>query len=319
MRASDSVSVSPPAKINLHLRVGPKAADGFHPISSWMVTVGLFDKLDLELSHADADMDSASRVRLTCDDPAIPTDASNLIVKAAAAMFHAAEGEESAARRQAKPWSLSAALHKNIPVGAGLGGGSSDAAATMTALNRMLRLNWPPQRLAQIAATLGSDLPFFLFGPSSICAGRGEIVEPTPPPKPRHAVLLLPKIHMPTPAVYRKFDEMNLGRSDDLRNVPNWKQWSALNANDLMPLLINDLEPPAFAINPAVAEMHQRAGKTLNRIVRMSGSGSSLFSLFDSRSEAESAALHVEKTLDVNAVAVELCPYPYEKDNSFTE
>src|SRR5688572_18220035 len=157
MRAS--VSVSAPAKINLHLRVGPPTAgDGFHPISSWMVTVGLFDKLDLELSVAKhAAADSASRVRLTCDDPEIPTDGSNLVVRAAAAMFDELASEAVAAGRQAEPWSLSASLHKRIPVGAGLGGGSSDAAAAMMALNRVLGLSWSPRRLAQVAATLGSD------------------------------------------------------------------------------------------------------------------------------------------------------------------
>jgi hypothetical protein len=198
MRASQGrrrrrrASVSAPAKINLHLRVGPPTAgDGFHPISSWMVTVGLFDKLDLELTPADPDPDPAdagskSCIRLTCDDRAIPTDGSNLVVKAAAAMFDRIAGEATAAGRQAEPWSLSASLHKRIPVGAGLGGGSSDAAAMMIALSRLLGLDWPPQRLAHVAATIGSDLPFFFFGPSSVCTGRGEVVEPTPPPKPKH-------------------------------------------------------------------------------------------------------------------------------------
>ena len=298
MPASVSVSVTAPAKINLHLRVGPAAADGFHPLMSWMVTVGLFDKLDLELFP----VERVPRVRLTCDDPSIPTDESNLVVKAANAII--------AAGRQAEPWSLSASLHKSIPMGAGLGGGSSDAAATMIALNRMLGLNWSPERLAQIAASLGSDLPFFFFGPSSICTGRGEIVAPTPPPKPRHAVLLLPGIHMPTPAVYRKFDELNLGHPSAIRDVPDFERWAALDAIDLMPLLVNDLERPAFAINPTLAELHARAGEMLKRIVRMSGSGSSLFSLFDSRAEADSAANQIRNALKIDAIATDLCPYP---------
>jgi 4-diphosphocytidyl-2-C-methyl-D-erythritol kinase len=297
-------SVTAPAKINLHLRVGPLAADGFHPLLSWMATVGLFDKLDLELSP----QNHVPRVRLTCDDPSIPTDESNLIVKAANAII--------AAGRQAEPWSLSASLHKRIPTGAGLGGGSSDAAATMIALNRMLGLNWLPERLAQIAAELGSDLPFFFFGPSSICTGRGEIVAPTPPPKPRYAVLLLPGIHMPTPAVYRKFDELNLGHTSAIRDAPDFKQWAALDAIDLMRVLVNDLERPAFTINPNLAELHQQAGKTLKRIVRMSGSGSSLFSLFDSRAEADSAANRIRNALKVDAIATDLCPYLMQKDIS---
>jgi 4-diphosphocytidyl-2-C-methyl-D-erythritol kinase len=303
-----STRVLAPAKINLHLRVGPPptAGDGFHPLLSWMATVGLFDNLDLELSPpSDAQAESKPRVRLSCDDPSIPIDESNLIARAAAAMLDEAA---AAAHRRAEPWSLSAVLHKRIPVGAGLGGGSSDGAATMIALNSMLGLNGSRDRLAQLASRFGSDLPFFFFGPSSVCTGRGEIVQPIAPPKARHVILLLPENHMPTPAVYRRFDDMNLGRDDALRNVPNWDQWSTLSAADLLPLLINDLEPPAFAINPRLATLHQRATDALGRIVRMSGSGSSLFSLFDSRPEAESAAVYLSQELKTRVIAVDLCP-----------
>jgi 4-diphosphocytidyl-2-C-methyl-D-erythritol kinase len=304
MRAS-ATRVLAPAKINLHLRVGPPAHDGFHPLCSWMVTVGLFDTLDLEVSPAgDSRPGDFSRlVRLTCDDSAIPTDGSNLIVKAAHAML-----AQSAATAPSKPWSLSAALQKRIPVGAGLGGGSSDGAATILALNRLLGLNWPTPRLAEIGAGLGSDVPFFFFGSSSICTGRGEVVTPTPAPKVRHAVLVLPGIHMPTPAVYRRFDEMNLGRVETLTESVDWRGWSTLGATELMSRLVNDLEAPAFAINPQLADLHQRAGQLLGRVVRMSGSGSSLFCLFDSRHEAESAAVTLMDALAVRAIAVDLCP-----------
>jgi 4-diphosphocytidyl-2C-methyl-D-erythritol kinase len=121
---------------------------------------------------------------------------------------------------------------------------------------------------------------------------------------------------MPTPAVYRKFDELNLGHSSAIRDVPDFKQWATLDAIDLMPLLVNDLERPAFTINPTLAELHQRAGKTLKRIVRMSGSGSSLFSLFDSHTEADSAAIQIRNVLKVDAIATDLCPYPLQKDIS---
>jgi 4-diphosphocytidyl-2-C-methyl-D-erythritol kinase len=303
-----STRVAAPAKINLHLRVGPPTADGFHPLLSWMVTVGLFDILDLELSPA-SERD-APTVRLSCDDPSIPTDRSNLVVKAAAAMLELYALQ--AAHRQAEPWSLSAALRKRIPVGAGLGGGSSDGAATMMALDRLLALNSSPQRLATLAAQFGSDLPFFFFAPSSVCTGRGEIVEPIAPPTPRHAVLLLPDIHMPTAAVYRQFDQMNLGRNEALQDAPDWHRWSTLSATQLLPLLVNDLEAPAFAINPGLALLHQRSGNALGRIVRMSGSGSSLFSLFDSRPQAESAAVCLREALGdalgIRVIAVDLCP-----------
>jgi 4-diphosphocytidyl-2-C-methyl-D-erythritol kinase len=275
-----SLRVSAPAKINLHLRVGPvAAADGFHPLLSWMVTVGLFDNLEFTLVDVPG-------IDLSCDDPAIPR----------------ASGEAVGDRP-----GVVAALQKRIPVGAGLGGGSSDGAFTLIALDHLLGLNWPAQRMSDFAARFGSDLSFFFHGPSSICTGRGEIVRPTPAPKPRWAVLILPGIHMATPAVYRRFDEMRLGNAESLEKTPDWRQWATLDALALLPLLVNDLEPPAFSLSPALADLHARAIRAVGRIVRMSGSGSSLFTLFDGRDQAESAADCLRLDLRVDARAVELC------------
>jgi 4-diphosphocytidyl-2-C-methyl-D-erythritol kinase len=296
--SAEPLRVAAPAKINLHLRVGPPAANGFHPLESWMVTVGLFD--NLEFTHT-----PSPGVHLTCDDPALPTDASNLVVKCATALLDAAGLSSSTG--------LSIHLRKRIPAGAGLGGGSSDGAVTLLALNRFLDLHWPPDRLAQIANHFGSDLAFFCHGPSSICTGRGEIVRPTPRPKPRHALLILPPIHMPTPAVYRRFDELlPIHHSSFITHPsPGYPEWSNLPSCDLLPRLVNDLEPPAFSLSPALATLRARASEILeNRIVRMSGSGSSLFTLFDSADEAETSARRIRLTLGVRTEAVELAPTP---------
>ena len=293
-----SFRVSAPAKINLHLRVGPPTADGFHPLLSWMVTVGLFDNLEFTLVDAPG-------VSLSCDDTAIPCDGSNLIVKAASAMLEMvpSSGESTKHVR-----GVAAALHKQIPVGAGLGGGSSDGAFTLVALNRLLGLNWNAQRLGDIAARFGSDLSFFLHGSSSVCTGRGQIVQPITVPRPRYAVLILPGIHMATPAVYRQFDAMRLGNRVALENAPDWHKWSTLDALELLPLLVNDLEVPAFALNPQLASLHQAATSVAGRIVRMSGSGSSLFTLFDDLAAAETSAEQLRLNLGVTVRAVELCP-----------
>jgi 4-diphosphocytidyl-2-C-methyl-D-erythritol kinase len=288
-----------PAKINLHLRVGPPTAgDGFHPLLSWMVTVALFDNLEFTLVDTPG-------ITLSCDDPAIPRDASNLVVKTASALLDMtrASGE---ARRSAS--GVAAALQKRIPVGAGLGGGSSDGAFTLIALDRLLGLNWSAQQLGDFAARFGSDLSFFFHGPSSVCTGRGQIVNPISIPKPRWAVLILPGIHMATPAVYRRFDEMGLGDAKSLEIQPSWTHWATLNALELLPLLINDLEAPAFSLSPPLAELHARATRIVGRIVRMSGSGSTLFTLFDDRDETESSANRLRLEVGVNAQVVELCP-----------
>jgi len=285
-----SLHVSASAKINLHLRVGPPTADGFHPLSSWMVTVGLFD--NLEFTPVDR-----PGVWLSCDDPAIPCDASNLIVKTGAALL--------AARPEL---GVTVTLQKRIPVGAGLGGGSADGAFTLMALNHLFGLRQSADELSTLAAQFGSDLSFFLHGPSSVCTGRGEIVNPTPTPKARYAVLILPGIHMATPAVYRRFDEMGVGDSRTLAQPPDWKHWATLGAEQLLPLLVNDLEMPAFAINERLSELRDRAEALLERPVRMSGSGSTLFSLYDFREEAEILAGRIRLQLSVDARVVELCP-----------
>lgn len=296
--SANSIRIAAPAKINLHLRVGPPTADGFHPLLSWMATVGLFDKLELTLVEDDG-------VALSCDDPAIPIDGSNLIVKTAAAFLEANRASDEARKRGR---GVAITLEKRVPVGAGMGGGSSDGAFTLHALAGLLGMKWSAQQLGDFAARFGSDLSFFFHGPSSVCTGRGQIVRPIAVPRPRYAVLILPGIHMATPAVYRRFDEMGLGDANSLKNEPNWKNWTSLGALELLPLLVNDLEAPAFSLSAPLAELHARATELARRIVRMSGSGSSLFTLFDQRDEAETSAHRLRLELGVDVRAVELCP-----------
>jgi len=247
-----------PAKINLHLRVGPPRADGFHPLMSWMCMIGLYDELEIE--------PATTGVTLECNDPSIPTDGKNLVVKAALAV---------GANAKIK-------LTKRIPAGGGLAGGSSDAASTLMALGG--------DDLAKIAAKLGSDITFFLHGPSSVCTSLGEIVRPIDPPACGWAVLILPTFGMPTPAVYKKFDEMKLGRSQAIEAEPDWFAWTQLSAERLLPHLVNDLETPAFELNPLLRKLREEWEKRLGRPVRMSGSGSTLFTLYDTHVEANAAA-----------------------------
>lgn len=309
-----TVSVDCPAKINLHLRVGPARADGFHPLATWMCTVGLFDRLDLAIA-ADPDV-NAGPIRLTCDPPTVPTDDRNLVVRAAKAMREARPGRHSAA--------LDGRLCKRIPVGAGLGGGSSDAACALAAIDLLWPADGQPIQstdLRSIAARLGSDVPFFLDAPSAACTGRGEVVRPLPPPTPGWAVLLLPPLAMPTPDVYRRFDALGLGRSADVDQEPDWHAWAILPAVDLLPLLVNDLEPPAFDLRPDLAVLREQAERVAGRPVRMSGSGSSLFTLFDGAGEAVTVADRLRASLGGNGTrceAVTLAPplRPERSDNA---
>ncbi len=287
-----------PAKINLHLRVGGRRNDGFHPLLTWMTTIGLFDTLSLNSFP----VSSHERILLTCDDPNLPCDGRNLVFRAA----------EMFARESGSTESVSIHLEKRTPSGGGLGGGSSDAAFTLLGLNQLLNQKISLGHLSEMAAKLGSDVPFFLYGPSSICKGRGEEVKPVGVlTGDQWVTLVTPPIGMPTADVYRRFDEMGLGRDLDLadpKQEPVWSEWASSDARSLLPRLVNDLETPAFAIRPELGELLAAIEKKLGRPVRMSGSGSSLFTLFDDKEEADRAAKQITIDFGVKAFAIELCP-----------
>ncbi len=270
-----------PAKINLHLRVAPAGDNGFHPLLSWMCTVSLFDSLKFSA----AGWEGPPLVNLSCDDATLACDATNLVMRCGLAL---------ATELTTPPIPVHIELRKCIPMGAGLGGGSSDGAAALCGLNRLWNAGLRPSRLAHLAARFGSDLPFFFHGPSSICRGRGEIVRPTPAPqKARWGLLILSEILMPTPAVYRHFDRL-LASSNfhvtPLDPEPDFAQWSTLVSEKLLERLINDLEPAAFAIAPELDVLRKSLQELLARSIRMSGSGSSLFTLYDTLPEAQSAS-----------------------------
>jgi len=299
-----------------------------------MSTVGLFDMLTIDRSHGG--------FTFTCDAPAVPCDASNLVVKAVAALVdsvakgssagliaslnssnHLTEKEVGGDARDSDveprnreggattDFGLSVALQKRIPVGAGLGGGSSDGAFTLLALNHLWNLNLSRQRLMDIAKSIGSDVPFFINAPSAIVRGRGEDVQKTERPTGKTAkwvpIIFWPR-PMPTPLVYRKFDELRLGKESNLSPEPPWSQWVKLKSQELLPHLINDLEPAAFAIDPQLGQVRTGLESLLARPVRMSGSGSSLFSLYDQRQEAEAAARLVMQRRKLQVLTVELAP-----------
>jgi 4-diphosphocytidyl-2-C-methyl-D-erythritol kinase len=251
-----------------------------------MVTLDLFDTITVR--------PASSGISLKCDRPDLPCDSTNLIVKAASVFRHAVSAEAAGyADSDTSPDTFSPCtaeieLIKRIPMGGGLGGGSSNAATTLVLLNRLWNIHWPKPRLASLAATLGADVPFFFHGPSSICRGRGQLVRPIAPPSARAAVLILPPFAMPTAAVYRRFDEMKLG---DLRTVDaEFPDWSALSASELLTLLVNDLEKPAFDLEPRLVKLAKQFTSMLERPIRMSGSGSTLFTLFDTLADAQAAA-----------------------------
>lgn len=271
-----------PAKINWTLRVVGRRPDGYHEIESLVAPVSLFD--DLELVRRD---DGA--VKLTCDAEGVPTDGRNLVVKAALALRDAAGVSAG----------VSCRLTKRIPSGAGLGGGSSDAASTLLGLNRLWGLNWPVERLMPPGAAVGSDVCLFLPGGPVLMTGRGERVRRAVG-WPGWVVLLLPGVEVSTAAVYAAYRAEDVG-AEIRSSEPNG---DGCSARDWMERTFNMLEAPAMRVCPLLADIAMKAAALAERTVRMSGSGSTLYTAFDTEAEAESFVGRVGKHLETRAVVV---------------
>ncbi len=213
-----AVIFTAPAKINLSLSVLGKRSDGFHEIESLMVPISLADRLTFQC-------DAAPGLRLTCSDPTLSAGEENLVFRAARQFFSAANLPESAAIH----------LEKAIPHGAGLGGGSSDAATTLLALNEIHDSPLSAVDLHRLAAALGSDVPFFLARSAALCRGRGEIVDPVDFPERLQLVLVKPGFGVSTPWAYKSWSSSRPLPGIDYG--PQFFPWGKL---------VNDLERPVF-------------------------------------------------------------------------
>ena len=255
-----------PAKINLTLWVGPRQADGFHPVESIVATISLADRLTVYPAKAGCE--------LTCTNPDLPCGRENLVIRAAKAM----------AQRAGKPANLKMHLEKNVPIGAGLGGGSSDAAACLLAINDLWKTIYDTEQLSEIAATLGSDVPLFLAGPLSRVRGRGESVGPFGFHWPFWAVLLCPPHPLATVDVYRKFDEL-LTKPPQIATITNC-QLDLHEPESAGAVAFNMLEPAALAILPQLAEWKKELLAAGAKNVQLCGSGSALVCLCNSLADA---------------------------------
>lgn len=249
-----------PAKINLSLRVQSKLReDGYHNVDILMAPIDLYDRLEFHNSRT---------TTLLCDTPGVPTDESNLVIKAIR------EFEKSYGRKAKQRITLT----KCIPHGAGLGGGSADAAITLKAVNEIIGTNYDMEELGAMAANLGSDVNFFLNPVISRCTGRGEIVKPVPELADWSSpmVLIKPQFGVSTPSAYKA-----LTCSKRFKSV----NYSAQKVDGIT--FINELERPVFAKFPILGIMKmwllQQEGV---RVALMSGSGSSLFALTESPEQA---------------------------------
>jgi 4-diphosphocytidyl-2-C-methyl-D-erythritol kinase len=264
-----------PAKVNLTLRVLEKRADGFHEIETLIVPVGLADTLTVE---------TADEWAFACDDPTVPGDESNLVVRAAR-LFFAETGLKPAVR---------IGLQKRIPHGAGLGGGSSDAAATLRMLDEFHSTQLSREVLMRLAAELGSDVPVFVDGKPAWCRGRGEIVEPADFSGALPILLLKPNFGVPTPWAYKHWRDSRplAGVRYDPQDFP----WGRLE---------NDLERPVFEkylVLAAMKEWLRAQPETVGAL--MSGSGSTMFAILRKPGTGETLA---KRARDMYGAALWTC------------
>lgn len=259
-----------PAKVNLFLHVGPLAADGYHPLASLVAFADVGDRLTAE---------PADRLKLTVTGPfadALEAEGDNLVLRALRALGAAAGIGEPG---------LAITLDKQLPVAAGLGGGSSDAGAALKLARDALDLPFDDAALAKIAASIGADGPMCLHARAAWARGRGDVLtfEPALPALP--ALLVNPGVPSSTGAVYRAFDAGEPGLADTPAPPLDW---SAPAVEAWLRMQRNDLEAPALALAPAIGEaLAAVAALPGARLTRMSGSGATVFALFETTGAAE--------------------------------
>lgn len=284
--AERTLVVRAPAKINWVLDLLDRRADGYHELETVASCITLADEVTLAATA------SSPSITLTCTDASLPTDEANLAFRAAVVL----------ARRAGVRAGASIHLKKRVPVGAGLGGGSSDAAAVLRGLNALWGLDWPIARLLPLAAALGSDVPLLLAGGTGIARGRGEFVEPVRFSWPGVIVVAMPGLYVSTRDVYADV------RPDDLRVVSHAgkafadgqsaSRWSAC---DLLSRCRNGLEAAAFRRFPDLREWSQRLCGRFDRAWRLCGSGSSFFTAWDDEAEAEVCVRIIRTEMGIRA------------------
>jgi 4-diphosphocytidyl-2-C-methyl-D-erythritol kinase len=267
-----AMQVFAPAKINLFLKVLRRRPDGFHEIETFISPISLYDQIKIDKNKR------GQGIRFRCDDPSVPRGGENLAVRAANAFF---------AATQTKP-AVSIVLKKKIPHGAGLGGGSSDAAAVLLALNQLFATKLSRERLAKLGSTIGSDVPFFIFESAAVCTGRGEIVTPKKLTEQLSILLVKPDFGVSTPWAYKRWQNS--------RELPGI---SYVQQDFRGQKLHNELERPVFEKFVFLARIktwllkHPEVGAAL-----MSGSGSTIFAVLGPNADVDLVAQRVRKELD---------------------
>jgi 4-diphosphocytidyl-2-C-methyl-D-erythritol kinase len=285
--ANGALFARAPAKINLYLLVADKRPDGFHNIETLMTKITFYDELFFEADRAEG-------IELICNGLWSPAGKDNLVYKACDIFY------ETVSR---KP-SIKITLTKNIPAGSGLGGASSDAAATLLALNRLYQEPVAANKLFSMAAELGSDVPFFLNGPQALCSGRGEKISKLDNIFSFLALVILPDLSVSTKMVYDNF-KVDLSLFEALKE--QIKPLLLKNRVDLvLKMCANMLAKTCFALNNKLALLKTEIENICQLPTLLSGSGSALFVVLADKDYRKATILQreIEGSLDCNSIIV---------------
>ncbi|HEX8127518.1 MAG TPA: 4-(cytidine 5'-diphospho)-2-C-methyl-D-erythritol kinase [Pyrinomonadaceae bacterium] len=259
------------AKINLTLRVHGRRPDGYHEIETVFQTVSLHDRLTFE-PRDDA------HIELVCDAPDIPSDESNLVCRAVVALRER-YGTGRGARIN---------LEKKIPAGGGLGGGSSNAAVALVGLARLWNIEAGRRALAEIGASLGADVPFFLTGGTALGTGRGIDVHPLADVPPKQLLLITPRVKVATAAAYKSLNAHALTKAVSPVNLTVSRAQAEISGS-LHAALRNDFEPVVYRLHPEIERARDALRAAGASGALLSGSGSSVFGLFENADERDRA------------------------------
>lgn len=265
MGTASAVSFLGPAKLNLYLQVFGKRPDGYHDIRSCMVPVSLYDEVTVE--------EAPGGIRVECDAPGVPVDGRNSCHRAASLFMEWAGAPKGVRIR----------LSKAIPVEAGLGGGSSDAAATLKGLCALTGVHPPPEVLLSMAARVGADVPFFTLGGAALVEGFGDRLSPIPWKVPFHAVIVMPAFGLSTKEGYERLGR-GPGDPPPAGDVPSFRDLREVAAT-----VRNDFEGAWAPVRPGIREIRDELLAVGAVAAGMSGSGSALFGLFGSEGAAREA------------------------------
>jgi 4-diphosphocytidyl-2-C-methyl-D-erythritol kinase len=253
-----------------------------------MQTVGLEDEIAIRLAPED------DGINLTCDARSLSTDHTNLVYRAAAAVLQCLEQKVG----------LNIVLTKRIPMGAGLGGGSSDAAATIIGLNRLLNLGWSATDMAQVGQALGSDVPFFFFAPSAVVKGRGEQVTPIEIRGSRWVVLVNPGFPVETKWAYQQLSANRLGVRDLSEVHVTLGRQRHLTWEQVLGAAENDFELPVFQAYPVLQGIKQELLTHGAEVALLSGSGATVFGMFRNEAVARHAQLQLQTDRQLKVFSV---------------